>query len=227
MKMPWTCTCILLLCFGVQACAHNHTPPDPTPAPVQETQPPAPQAPAKETEAEDDLPDDLPKILPAVLQGVEDEVAQVFACMQYNHITLLTQTDRTDTKAVLTRLGELVTARSLCKERVERLFARFPLFVDSFHQEWRFYMTYFALTMEPSAVHNLPTFCRRLAHSVETAQKAAHKARAYHQWLSAEQRAAGQVNPNLKIMLQQATEKVSGLGAAHHALQTQHQRECP
>jgi hypothetical protein len=110
---------------------------------------------------------------------------------------------------------------------MERLFGRFPPFLESYREEWGFYTRYFALTLDAASVHNLQIFCGRLGRTTQAAQGAAQRARDYHRWLSAELQSSPSPDPYLATMLKRATEKVSGLTAAATALQQQQRRECP
>lgn len=168
----------------------------------------------------------LPQVMPASIKGAVNSTEKLFACMEYNHITLLADTDRGDYDAVLARLGELKTAESLCADLVRQMLEGFEPAVLEFEAEWAFYTTYFALTTEVFTEHNPQTFCRHLGQTVQAARVAQRQARIYHQWLSREVEASETSHPYLETMLARATEKVSGLTIAARELDTQYKREC-
>lgn len=216
----------------VSACAPVTPAPAP-PVPTQEAPPQeapgeegaAPQAQASQEPAP--LPEDLPELVPEGIEAAQDDVSRAFACMEYNHVTLLSDTDLRDGAQVVRRLGELKTARPICEPLMEQLFSKFPPFLESFRHEWSFYLRYFALTLDTSAVHNLQTFCGRLGGTLESAQQAQRSAEIYQRWLSSAVEGSQAPDPYLKTMLTRATEKVTVLTTVTAALEKQQQRDCP
>ena len=146
--------------------------------------------------------------------------------MRYNHVALITQLDRRDETAVLTRLGELRTGRSVCVPLIEKYFPDFAPFLDLYEKEWSFYEAYFALTAEAFTVYDRRAFCDHFGQTVRKAAEAWRAARTYLSWLSSATAPGQTLEGPLALMLQQGTEKVSGLGRAARILGTQYKKEC-
>lgn len=198
------------------------------------TPPSAPDAPQPNLvpEAEEGPPPDpgpqpeLPKRLPQGVADAPDDTTRVIECMKYNHVDLITKLDRRDEAKVLSRLGELRTARETCVGLVRKYFTDFGPYLDLYEKEWSFYEAYFALTAEAFTVYDRRAFCDHFGSTAWKAAEAWRAARTYLSWLSSATSPTESLDGPLALMLQQGTQKVSALGRAARVLGTQYKSEC-
>lgn len=168
----------------------------------------------------------VPTVMPTIVAQAPDDTSRVIACMQYNHVDLITAVDRRDEELVLGRLGELRTARDVCLPLIEKYFPDFGPFLDLYKREWLFYEAYFALTAEAFTVYDRRAFCDHFGQTAHKAAEAWRAARTYLSWLSSATSPDAALEGPLALMVRQGTEKVSGLGKATRVLGAQHTKEC-
>lgn len=152
-----------------------------------------------------------------------DDTDRTLACIDYNHITLLNETDKGDLAAVRARLRELRATRVVCEALISRAFTDFDLFLNVYQAEWTFYERYFGLTINAKEVHNRQSFCRRYASTVLASQETFEAARRYAKWLTTR---APADDKTLIKMQRQAKDKVAGFQVVVTRLGSQYNREC-
>ncbi len=221
MGAAWQMAAALLVALALGACS--------TASPYATATPPSPHA--KPPTAREPKPKVIqatppnPDHIPQDISGALDDTERTLACIDYNHITLLNETDKGDEIAVKRRLNELRAAKEVCQDLVDKAFADFEPFRIAYSTEWAFYQNYFGLTLEAFAVHNRPSFCRQYAQTIEVTQAALEANRVYARWLQTGT-AQGSSDPILRKLRRMAADKVAAFKVVVDRLASQYTREC-
>lgn len=168
-------------------------------------------------------PEPNPDLVAENVDDAMDDTDRTLACIDYNHITLLNETDKGDLAAVRARLRELRATRAVCQPLISRAFADFDTFLNVYQAEWTFYERYFGLTINAKEVHNRQSFCRRYASTVLASKETLQAASRYAQWLTSR---APADDKTLIKMQRQAKDKVAGFQVVVARLGPQYNREC-
>ena len=163
--------------------------------------------------------------IPTGIESAADDTTRVFECLNYNHISLLNETDRRDRDAVRGRVEGLQAAHSLCFSLVAQTFGKHPTFTTAFEKEWEFSEEYFGLTLEAFEVQNKVDFCRKLKSTTESAQQANEAVRTYSRWMT-DKRVTQHKEAAIQDLAGAARQKVSAFGIIVSRLGQQYKREC-